>query len=74
MRYIPYGSVIALTLVGAGACAKPADKPASAGDLPMEEVGEIIVLATRPDTCVGLIRKSRLEIDVGDKLEMREGE
>src|SRR5256714_12558609 len=35
MRYIPYGSVIALTLVGAGACAKPADKPAStAGGVP----------------------------------------
>src|SRR5881628_3487446 len=30
MRYISYGSVIALTLVGMGACSKPADKPASA--------------------------------------------
>lgn len=35
MRYISYGSVIALTLVGPGACAKPADKPAStAGGVP----------------------------------------
>src|SRR6266581_2877050 len=35
MRYSSYGSVIALTLVGAGACAKPADKPAStAGGVP----------------------------------------
>src|SRR5207247_10878655 len=30
MRYISYGSVIALTLVGMGACSKPAEKPASA--------------------------------------------
>src|SRR6266480_2792463 len=37
MRYISYGSVIALTLAGAGAgaCAKPADKPAAtAGGVP----------------------------------------
>src|SRR5437762_5409987 len=35
MRYISYGSVIALTLVGPGACAKPADKPAAtAGGVP----------------------------------------
>jgi hypothetical protein len=42
--------------------------------MPLEEIGEIIVLAVRPETCVGLLRRTSLEVEVGDKVEMRQGE
>jgi hypothetical protein len=42
--------------------------------MPVEEIGDFLILSTKPDTSTGLLRHTAIEVEIGEKLEMRQGE
>ena len=42
--------------------------------MPLEDVGEVVVLSVKPESATGLVTRSLRELEVGDKIEMRKGE
>jgi hypothetical protein len=42
--------------------------------MPVEEIGDLVILSTKPDTSTGLLRHTAIEVELGDKVEMRQGD
>ena len=52
---------------------RPDDHPIAASELPPEVVGELRVLYVRPESATALITSSLIELNPGDRVEMRAG-
>jgi hypothetical protein len=52
---------------------RPDPHPIDDDELPWEVVAEILVLYVRPQSCTAIITASTVQVEPGDKVEMREG-
>ncbi|HKO89721.1 MAG TPA: hypothetical protein VJU61_01130, partial [Polyangiaceae bacterium] len=52
---------------------RPDSKPLSDDKYPWEVIGELRVIYVRPETSTALVTDSILELNIGDRVELREG-